>query len=163
MLSHTQVCRVTIRSVSAQVHTDQDSGKAFYFNPVTRQTTWSNPDSPQPPPAKATDQAMEREEGHLTSSTSSQVRLLRSVLYTPSTHTLTCSMIGPPARFPVVGRSCLMKSQGGSFPATTPHEPRHGMHRSHCPHPHPRHLQVPQLAGSIATDRYDPAKCHSKT
>ncbi|XP_068192206.1 rho GTPase-activating protein 27 [Antennarius striatus] len=26
-----------------QVHTDQDSGKVFYFHPLTRQTTWSDP------------------------------------------------------------------------------------------------------------------------
>nr|XP_057905560.1 rho GTPase-activating protein 27 isoform X2 [Doryrhamphus excisus] len=32
-----------------QVHTDQDSGKVFYFHPLTRQTTWSDPHGPQPP------------------------------------------------------------------------------------------------------------------
>uniref|UniRef100_A0A3P8SJ31 Rho GTPase activating protein 27, like n=1 Tax=Amphiprion percula TaxID=161767 RepID=A0A3P8SJ31_AMPPE len=26
-----------------QVHTDQDSGKVFYYHPLTRQTTWSDP------------------------------------------------------------------------------------------------------------------------
>ncbi|XP_068605811.1 rho GTPase-activating protein 27 [Brachionichthys hirsutus] len=39
-----------------QVHTDQDSGKAFYFHPVTRQTTWSDPHDeggPLPAPAPA--------------------------------------------------------------------------------------------------------------
>ncbi|KAM6904767.1 rho GTPase-activating protein 27 [Xenentodon cancila] len=29
-----------------QVHTDQESGKVFYYHPVTRQTTWSSPVSP---------------------------------------------------------------------------------------------------------------------
>ncbi|XP_068458052.1 rho GTPase-activating protein 27 isoform X2 [Clinocottus analis] len=33
-----------------QVHSDQDSGKEFYFHPVTRQTTWSDPRGPAPPP-----------------------------------------------------------------------------------------------------------------
>ncbi|XP_054615009.1 rho GTPase-activating protein 27 [Dunckerocampus dactyliophorus] len=31
-----------------QVYTDQDSGKVFYFHPITRQTTWSDPRGPQP-------------------------------------------------------------------------------------------------------------------
>ncbi|KAK2894330.1 rho GTPase-activating protein 27-like isoform X2 [Channa argus] len=29
-----------------QVHTDQDSGKVFYYHPVTKHTTWSDPRSP---------------------------------------------------------------------------------------------------------------------
>ncbi|CAN9505139.1 unnamed protein product [Ophioblennius macclurei] len=29
-----------------QRHTDQESGKVFYYNPVTRRTTWSEPQSP---------------------------------------------------------------------------------------------------------------------
>ncbi|XP_059204443.1 rho GTPase-activating protein 27 [Centropristis striata] len=35
-----------------QVHRDQDSGKTFYFHPVTRQSTWSDPrpGAPAPPP-----------------------------------------------------------------------------------------------------------------
>ncbi|XP_061906408.1 rho GTPase-activating protein 27-like isoform X2 [Entelurus aequoreus] len=32
-----------------QVHTDQESGKVFYFHPVTLQTTWSDPREPCPP------------------------------------------------------------------------------------------------------------------
>ncbi|XP_062263499.1 rho GTPase-activating protein 27 isoform X3 [Platichthys flesus] len=34
-----------------QVHTDHDSGRRFYFHPVTRQTTWTDPHSPTAPPA----------------------------------------------------------------------------------------------------------------
>ncbi|XP_060946897.1 rho GTPase-activating protein 27 isoform X1 [Limanda limanda] len=34
-----------------QVHTDHDSGRMFYFHPVTRQTTWTDPHSPTAPPA----------------------------------------------------------------------------------------------------------------
>ncbi|XP_069381533.1 rho GTPase-activating protein 27 isoform X2 [Paralichthys olivaceus] len=34
-----------------QVHTDNDSGKMFYFHPVTRQTTWTDPNSSTAPPA----------------------------------------------------------------------------------------------------------------
>uniref|UniRef100_A0A665WQP1 Rho GTPase-activating protein 12-like n=1 Tax=Echeneis naucrates TaxID=173247 RepID=A0A665WQP1_ECHNA len=33
-----------------QVHTDQDSGKVFYYHPVTGQTSWADPRSPQAPP-----------------------------------------------------------------------------------------------------------------
>ncbi|XP_067472077.1 rho GTPase-activating protein 27-like isoform X1 [Thunnus thynnus] len=50
-----------------QVHTDQDSGKQFYYHPVTRQTTWSDPRSPPPPPAADVDQSKGREGGHLAS------------------------------------------------------------------------------------------------
>ncbi|XP_029944808.1 rho GTPase-activating protein 27-like isoform X2 [Salarias fasciatus] len=32
--------------VGWQTHTDQDSGKVFYYHPLTRQTTWSAPRSP---------------------------------------------------------------------------------------------------------------------
>ncbi|XP_056256528.1 rho GTPase-activating protein 27 isoform X2 [Seriola aureovittata] len=45
-----------------QVHTDQDSGKVFYFHPVTRQTTWSDPRNPP-----HMDQSKGREGGQLTS------------------------------------------------------------------------------------------------
>ncbi|KAM9345722.1 rho GTPase-activating protein 27-like [Symphorus nematophorus] len=40
-----------------QVHTDQDSGKPFYFHPVTKQTTWSDPRGPPPPPARDVDRS----------------------------------------------------------------------------------------------------------
>ena len=40
-----------------QVHTDQDSGKVFYFHPVTRQTTWTDPHGPPPPPARDMDRS----------------------------------------------------------------------------------------------------------
>ncbi|XP_034567626.1 rho GTPase-activating protein 27 [Notolabrus celidotus] len=45
-----------------QMHTDQDSGKAFYFHPLTRQTTWSEPLGPLSPPARDMDQS-KRSEG----------------------------------------------------------------------------------------------------
>ncbi|XP_055367028.1 rho GTPase-activating protein 27-like [Betta splendens] len=35
-----------------QVHTDQDSGKMFYYNPGTNQTTWSDPHGPPAPPGE---------------------------------------------------------------------------------------------------------------
>ncbi|XP_041812234.1 rho GTPase-activating protein 27 isoform X2 [Chelmon rostratus] len=50
-----------------QVHTDQDSGKVFYFHPVTGQTTWSDPHGPQPPPARDMDRSRVSEGGQLTS------------------------------------------------------------------------------------------------
>ncbi|XP_051275791.1 rho GTPase-activating protein 27 isoform X3 [Dicentrarchus labrax] len=50
-----------------QVHTDQESGKVFYFHPVTRQTSWSNPRGPPPPPARDMDQSKGSEGGQLTS------------------------------------------------------------------------------------------------
>ncbi|XP_034045694.1 rho GTPase-activating protein 27 isoform X2 [Thalassophryne amazonica] len=31
-----------------QVHTDRESGKVFYYHPMTRRTTWSNPRTPPP-------------------------------------------------------------------------------------------------------------------
>ncbi|KAM4530205.1 rho GTPase-activating protein 27-like isoform 3-T3 [Odontesthes bonariensis] len=40
-----------------QVHTDQDSGKLFYFHPGSGQTTWSPPCSPTSPPAGDMDQS----------------------------------------------------------------------------------------------------------
>ncbi|XP_050924551.1 rho GTPase-activating protein 27 isoform X2 [Lates calcarifer] len=55
-----------------QVHTDQDSGKVFYYHPVTRQTTWSDPRGPPPLPARDVDQSRGREGGQLTSPASSQ-------------------------------------------------------------------------------------------
>ncbi|XP_039972479.1 rho GTPase-activating protein 27-like isoform X2 [Xiphias gladius] len=50
-----------------QVHTDQHSGKVFYYHPLTRQTTWSDPRSPPPPPAGDMDQSKGTEGGQLTS------------------------------------------------------------------------------------------------
>ncbi|KAM7371353.1 hypothetical protein PAMP_008606 [Pampus punctatissimus] len=50
-----------------QVHTDQDSGKQFYYNPATQQTTWSDPRSPLPPPAGDIDQSKGTEGGNLAS------------------------------------------------------------------------------------------------
>ncbi|XP_070778596.1 rho GTPase-activating protein 27 [Enoplosus armatus] len=50
-----------------QVHTDQDSGKVFYYHPVTRQTTWSDPRCPPTPPARDMDQSRGSEGGQLTS------------------------------------------------------------------------------------------------
>uniref|UniRef100_UPI0037E9004C rho GTPase-activating protein 27-like isoform X2 n=1 Tax=Semicossyphus pulcher TaxID=241346 RepID=UPI0037E9004C len=50
-----------------QVHTDQDSGKVFYFHPLTRQTTWSDPRSPPSPPSRDMDQSRRSEGGQLTS------------------------------------------------------------------------------------------------
>ncbi|XP_031695960.1 rho GTPase-activating protein 27-like, partial [Anarrhichthys ocellatus] len=50
-----------------QVHTDRDSGKRFYFHPVTRQTTWSDPRSPPPPPDGDLDQSRGGEGVQLTS------------------------------------------------------------------------------------------------
>ncbi|XP_034396396.1 rho GTPase-activating protein 27 isoform X3 [Cyclopterus lumpus] len=50
-----------------QVHTDQDSGKEFYFHPVTRETTWSDPHGPPPPPYGDLDQSRDSEGGQLTS------------------------------------------------------------------------------------------------
>ncbi|XP_040917990.1 rho GTPase-activating protein 27-like isoform X2 [Toxotes jaculatrix] len=50
-----------------QVHTDQDSGKVFYYHPVTRQTVWSDPHGPPPPPVGDMDQSKGREGGQLTS------------------------------------------------------------------------------------------------
>ncbi|XP_068581722.1 rho GTPase-activating protein 27 isoform X2 [Cebidichthys violaceus] len=50
-----------------QVHMDQDSGKQFYFHPVTRQTTWSDPRSSPPPPDGDLDQSTGGEGGQLTS------------------------------------------------------------------------------------------------
>nr|XP_046270588.1 rho GTPase-activating protein 12 isoform X2 [Scatophagus argus] len=50
-----------------QVHTDQDSGKVFYFHPVTRETTWSDPHGVPPPPARDMDQSKGIEEGQPTS------------------------------------------------------------------------------------------------
>ncbi|XP_076866264.1 rho GTPase-activating protein 27 isoform X2 [Brachyhypopomus gauderio] len=32
-----------------EVHTDQDSGKAFYYHPATQQSSWADPRSPPPP------------------------------------------------------------------------------------------------------------------
>ncbi|KAE8282661.1 hypothetical protein D5F01_LYC18048 [Larimichthys crocea] len=54
-----------------QVHTDQDSGKRFYFHPLTRQTTWSDPHGPPPPPVRDMDQSSSRgsDRGQLTSPT----------------------------------------------------------------------------------------------
>ncbi|XP_027132050.1 rho GTPase-activating protein 27 isoform X1 [Larimichthys crocea] len=54
-----------------QVHTDQDSGKRFYFHPLTRQTTWSDPHGPPPPPVRDMDQSSSRgsDGGQLTSPT----------------------------------------------------------------------------------------------
>ena len=31
-----------------EVHTDQDSGKAFYYHPATQQSSWADPRSPPP-------------------------------------------------------------------------------------------------------------------
>ncbi|XP_056262272.1 rho GTPase-activating protein 27 isoform X6 [Pseudoliparis swirei] len=53
-----------------QVHTDQDSGQEFYFHPVTRQTTWSDPHSAPPPPYGDLDQSRDSEGGQLTSPSS---------------------------------------------------------------------------------------------
>ncbi|KAM7387664.1 hypothetical protein PAMA_010008 [Pampus argenteus] len=50
-----------------QVHTDQDSGKQFYYNPATKQTTWSDPRSPLPLPAGDIDQSKGVEGGNLAS------------------------------------------------------------------------------------------------
>uniref|UniRef100_UPI003AAF6B68 rho GTPase-activating protein 15-like n=1 Tax=Centroberyx gerrardi TaxID=166262 RepID=UPI003AAF6B68 len=44
-----------------QVHTDRDSGKVFYYHPVTRQTTWSDPRSPPTPLSGEMDQSRGRE------------------------------------------------------------------------------------------------------
>ncbi|XP_070703571.1 rho GTPase-activating protein 27-like isoform X2 [Pempheris klunzingeri] len=49
-----------------QVHMDQDSGKLFYFHPVTRQTTWSDPRRPPPTPTGDMDQSKGGEGGPLT-------------------------------------------------------------------------------------------------
>ncbi|XP_026206024.1 rho GTPase-activating protein 27 isoform X2 [Anabas testudineus] len=54
-----------------QVHTDQDSGKVFYYHPGTKQSTWSDPHSPPSLPAGDVDQFRRIEERQL-SSTSSQ-------------------------------------------------------------------------------------------
>ncbi|XP_062293955.1 rho GTPase-activating protein 27-like isoform X2 [Scomber scombrus] len=96
-----------------QVHTDQDSGKPFYYHPVTRQTTWSDPRSPPPLPAADMDQSKGREGGHLTllssssSSSSSQgscvwERLLdeasgRFYYYNPITRSTSWSAPEPPS------------------------------------------------------------------
>ncbi|XP_070836785.1 rho GTPase-activating protein 27 isoform X2 [Chaetodon trifascialis] len=50
-----------------QVHTDQDTGKVFYFHPVTRQTTWSDPHHPAPPPSRDMDRSRGSEGGQLAS------------------------------------------------------------------------------------------------
>ncbi|XP_074552817.1 rho GTPase-activating protein 27-like [Halichoeres trimaculatus] len=50
-----------------QAHTDQDSGKVFYFHPLTRQTTWSDPRNPPSPPVRDMDQSRKSEGGQLTS------------------------------------------------------------------------------------------------
>ncbi|XP_071320072.1 rho GTPase-activating protein 27-like isoform X2 [Trachinotus anak] len=50
-----------------QVHTDQDSGKVYYYHPVTRQSTWSDPRSPPAPPTGDMDQSKGREGGQLAS------------------------------------------------------------------------------------------------
>lgn len=50
-----------------QAHTDQDSGKVFYFHPLTRQTTWSDPRNPPSPPVRDMDQSRKTEGGQLTS------------------------------------------------------------------------------------------------
>lgn len=55
-----------------QVHTDQDSGNMFYYHPVTRQTTWSDPRSPPPPSSRDKDPHRGREEGRLPSADPSQ-------------------------------------------------------------------------------------------
>ncbi|XP_051905870.1 rho GTPase-activating protein 27 [Hippocampus zosterae] len=34
-----------------QMHTDKESGRVFYFHPLTRQSTWSHPRSPSPQPS----------------------------------------------------------------------------------------------------------------
>ncbi|KAI3359470.1 hypothetical protein L3Q82_013773 [Scortum barcoo] len=50
-----------------QVHTDLDSGKEFYFHPVTRQTTWSDPRGPPFPPTGDVDRSRGGDGGQLTS------------------------------------------------------------------------------------------------
>ncbi|KAM9391893.1 rho GTPase-activating protein 27 isoform 2-T2 [Pholidichthys leucotaenia] len=50
-----------------QVHTDNDSGKVYYFHPVTKQATWSSPHGPSPPSARDVDQSRGREGGQLAS------------------------------------------------------------------------------------------------
>ncbi|XP_078100998.1 LOW QUALITY PROTEIN: rho GTPase-activating protein 27-like [Sander vitreus] len=55
-----------------QVHTDQDSGKVFYFHPVSKQTTWSNPRGPTPPPSADMDRSRGCSPSPLVSPASSQ-------------------------------------------------------------------------------------------
>uniref|UniRef100_A0A3Q3GTP7 Rho GTPase activating protein 27, like n=1 Tax=Labrus bergylta TaxID=56723 RepID=A0A3Q3GTP7_9LABR len=50
-----------------QEYTDKDTGKVFYFHPVTRQTTWSDPRSPPSPPARDMDQSRRSEGEQLAS------------------------------------------------------------------------------------------------
>ncbi|XP_029282118.1 rho GTPase-activating protein 27-like [Cottoperca gobio] len=50
-----------------QVHTDQESGKTFYFQPVTRRTTWCDPCGPSAPLAADLDHPEGSEGGQLTS------------------------------------------------------------------------------------------------
>ncbi|KAM6957818.1 rho GTPase-activating protein 27 [Aplochiton taeniatus] len=51
-----------------QVHTDKDSGKEFYYNPTSGQTTWSNPRSPPPSSWDIMDQSKGKGEGLLSPS-----------------------------------------------------------------------------------------------
>nr|XP_040047270.1 rho GTPase-activating protein 27 isoform X3 [Gasterosteus aculeatus aculeatus] len=50
-----------------QVHTDRDSGQEFYFHPVTRRTTWSNPQGPPPALDEELDRSKPSDGGQRTS------------------------------------------------------------------------------------------------
>lgn len=90
-----------------QVHTDQDSGKEFYFHPVTRQTTWTDPRSPPSPPPRDMDRSTGSGGGQLTSplpspasSQDSWEQLLdeasgRFYYYNPTSGTTSWSAPGP--------------------------------------------------------------------